>query len=117
MTSDPIPQQFILPIQQLVHELVNANFDNLEEDGRSGRLSAHDLRRVIEEYPNKLVNLPNDAFASKYASAFQVNGISNWRFDVSLWTEEEGRSDLTLQIEGCIDTGDIILKIDDLHVL
>jgi hypothetical protein len=52
--------------------------------------------------------------------AFEIDGAlpRAWALDVNLWTEEEGVSDLTLQIRATDSHGEYYsVAIEDLHVL
>ncbi|MFE9207606.1 hypothetical protein, partial [Micromonospora sp. NPDC007230] len=40
-----------------------------------------------------------------------------WKVNVDLWSREEGRSDMTLQVTVWEEAGAIKLTIDDLHAL
>lgn len=110
-------QILVSELRDLVHELVMSNFSQLEQDGRAGRLSADDLQATISRYGRTLIDLPEEAFSDDRFSIYQTRGKSKWSIDLTLWTKEEGESDLTLQVEARIDKGDVLLEIDDLHVL
>lgn len=71
-----------------------------------------DLRKVIEEYGTTIIPIPDAAF--EQASCYQV---SDKQVDIyiSLWSEEEGQSDLTLSLS-CYQNEHKI-QINDLEVL
>src|SRR5258708_1807070 len=84
-------------IEQLVSDLAASHFDAIAADGRSGRLSADDLRGVVTKYGRTLISLPSEVWPTvdEYPQAANPNEIA---LDIPLWTKEEGRSDLTLSI-------------------
>ncbi len=102
-------------IRGLVDDLVAGNYAELEADGRIGRLTQGQLRDAIEEYGRKLVPLPDDRMEMhEYQSDADP---LEFAVDVTLWTAEEGRSDLTLSLT-VVENGDNpMLSIDDVHVL
>jgi len=75
--------------------MARADFDLLESAGKLGRVRKDDLERRIAEYGCTLVPLP--AEARSLAEAFD-RPRGEILVDVPLWTKEEGRSDLTLQV-------------------
>lgn len=85
-------------------------------DGR--RLSAADLERAVRDYGRTLVSLPPAARDSYDVYRVEKADRPTFSVDVDLWTREEGRSDLTLQL-GLIDTGrsTYAVTIEGLHVL
>lgn len=110
-----VPTQLLDPLKDLVHELVLGRFSNLERDGRSGRVTAEELERAVRDYGRILVDPPEESFVNADAYATEEN--REWAIDVDLWTQEEGRSDLTLSVTARVVDGKVQLAIDDLHVL
>lgn len=111
-----IDTKFRDPIRLLVEELVQGHFAQLERDGRSGRLSAHQLQEALREYGCTIITLPDEAL--NLADVHAVTGQqTRWAVDVPLWTAEEGRSDLTLSLTISESRDGVRLEIDDLHVL
>lgn len=103
-------------IRRLVADLASGRFDDLEADGRAGLLSGSELEAAIRDYGRTLIPLPDEALA--LIDCFPRDGdASTMFFDVPLWTVEEGRSDLTLQLVATDDRGRHRLEITDLHVL
>ncbi|WP_299390669.1 hypothetical protein [Pelagibius sp.] len=112
----PLDSRLKPAIWDLVEHIVKGDFGALEVDGRVGRLTASDLRRVIAEYGRKLISLPDDGW--NFADSYPIEGSdAEWSVDLPLWTVEEGLSDLTLTMNIRIDNDDVIVRIEDLHVL
>ena len=105
-------------VQVLVSLLAAGKYDVAAAMTRGDRLSADDLRESIERYGRTLISLPNETLEK--LDVVQVGGCQHPTFHVvvDLWTAEEGRSDLTLELEltdrygGALET-----RILDLHVL
>ena len=111
-----VPDPVRRAVVALVEDLVGKRYADLEADGRSGDVTAEELQRVVEEYGRTLVAVPPEAF--KLADVFEVTGEEGgWAIDLPLWTEEEGRSDLTLSLSAQLQGEDVRIEIDDLHVL
>jgi hypothetical protein len=97
-----IPDDVWQRITNIVALLARGDLDSLEATGETGRCRKDDLRRRIAEYGRTLVALPAEARA--VAEAFDRPG-GEILADVPLWTAEEGRSDLTLQVVGARSSG------------
>lgn len=111
-----VDTKFIASIRALVDMLVKGNFDQLERDGRSGRLSSQELKEALQGYGSTIIALPDEAF--HLADVYPVKGQkTTWAVDVPLWTAEEGRSDLTLSLTVSDSQDGVRLEIDDLHTL
>ena len=107
---------FIDPIRAVVDTLVKGHFDQLERDGRSGRLSAHELQEALQAYGRTIIPLPDEAF--RLAAVYPITGkTATWAIDLPLWTAEEGRSDLTLSLTVSASQHGVHVEIDDLHTL
>ena len=112
-----IPKKLIPALKDVVHELVVGNFAKLEADGRAGRLSAEDLRQVLEDYGSTFIDLPDKAFEVGPGAIPLANEEEAWGVDLDLWTAEEGPSDLTLSMTVRDTEKGIVIEIDDLHAL
>jgi len=111
-----VPSILVPALNSLVHELVAGNYARLESDGRAGRLTARMLGQAVAEYGHILVDVPNEAF--EVGRAYAIKGESLcWAVDLPLWTVDEGRSDLTLQVTARSTPDGVLMRIDDLHVL
>jgi hypothetical protein len=113
MAIDP---RFVGPLKDLVHQLVNRDFDRIAADGRIGNLTVEQVAKAIDDYPATLVDVPEDAF--RLASVYELRGQDHsWHIDLPLWTSEEGRSDLTLSVEIIEVRGKLKVTMRDVHVL
>jgi hypothetical protein len=110
-----LPLDLAASIERLVANLAAGRFDEAVAAGRSPRLSSADLERGIGEYGRTLVPLP--AGWQEFAWRYGVAAGPTSAIDVDLWTEEEGRSDLTLQLNAWRNGGEWVLDITDLRVL
>ena len=103
-------------LRSLVAELARGRFDELESDGRAGRLTASELSAAIRDYGRTLLPLPDEAIS--LIDAFPItHDPSRIDLDVPLWILEEGRSDLTLSVITRRVDDRYRLEISDIHVL
>ena len=110
-----VPVELASAIEALVVDLAAGRFDAVEKSGRAGQLTADDLSRGLMEYGRTLVPLSPDW--QRFAERYEVRSTNIVAIDVTLWTAEEGRSDLTLQVEAHHEGEDWSLAISDLRVL
>lgn len=101
-------------IFRLVSDIAQSKYDAIEKDGRSGRLSAIEIKEAIIEYGRTVIELPPQGLV--IADAIKIKDSPNdWMIDIQLWTKEEGMGDLTLSLSISIDP--ITISIEDIHVL
>jgi len=105
-------------VRRLVEMLVAEDYDAIEEATRGRRLTAEQLGQAVDEYGRELQMPPQVVFHN-----FGVNETEGaipraWWVLVDLWTVDEGRSDLTLEIRITHTGGELYdIEIDNLHVL
>jgi hypothetical protein len=108
----------VTAVQAVVDLLVRKEYGVIEKMTRGRRLPAEELRRAVEGYGGKLVPPPDDAWRSLEVIAVRHQDIPEYFIAIPLWTEEEGRSDLTLELrltEIGLELYDV--QVEDLHVL
>lgn len=103
-------------VRHVTDLLANRDYDTLEQFTHQRRLSAEQLATAISEYGGTVVPLPDHAL--ERAEAFGTeSGQACWS-TVDLFTAEEGRSDLTLELTlRQSDTDLYNVEIDNLHVM
>jgi hypothetical protein len=105
-------------VREIVEQLAAGKYAELERRTGGVRLSAGELATAVATYRRRLV-APKDG-AEMELDVVPIRGAEPkaWSVDVPLWTEEEGRSDLTLQLTIRPGrAGVFVVEIDDLHVL
>ncbi len=118
MNENVIPEFMHQGIRELIHELVEKNYKQLEVDGRSGKLMAKDIETIIMQYGRQLIDLPNNGFNVSGSGCVLIKGTNNqWNIDLPLWTLEEGQSDLYIFLH-CRKTPStkLVFEITDLYV-
>jgi hypothetical protein len=115
---DRLASQIRTAVSIAVNLLVRGEYDTLASMTRGRWLSAAQLRHAVSNYPHQLVTPPSSAY--EQLDVVQADEIEPPTFlvDFPLWTEDEGTSDLTMQLRlveaypSAFET-----EITDLHVL
>jgi hypothetical protein len=98
--------------------LVAGDYEGLARLTNSQRLTADELRQAVLDYGRRLVPPPQDTWSTRSTVEIEDTVPEAWSVYVDLWTAEEGRSDLTLELtirDSAADT--YTVEIDNLHVL
>ncbi len=105
-------------VQRVVSMLVQGDYEALERLTNGARLNAAELAGAVSEYGANLTLPPADSFDDLDVIEVEGQQPRQWSVNVDLWTTEEGRSDLTLELT-LRDSIEGILKveIDGIHVL
>lgn len=104
-------------VRVIVDLLVRQDYATIEAVTRARRMSAAELERAINDYGRTLV-APNEGWWASVKVTPLSGRVSAFHVAAPLWTAEEGRSDLTLELQlqestaGVFDT-----ELLDLHVL
>jgi hypothetical protein len=104
-------------VRQVVDHLVAGRYSDLEVLTKGRRLSAKDMARTINDYGRTLALPPKEAF--EIIDIVRVLGteVPQWSITMPLWTCEEGRSDLSLELTLTAQSGGYEIELDDIHVL
>jgi hypothetical protein len=105
-------------IRQIVITLAEGNFEETMVLAPRSRLNPSDLKRAISQYGCRLVALPDEA--AEFIDVVQIehSNPSAASVVVTLFTREEGRSDLSLELSVIMyASGRLEAMLDDLHVL
>ncbi len=115
---DVILAKTIKTIMKIVELLVKKKYQALELLSNGSRLSASEINQAICDYDAELIMPPQDDFLNIDSIEIINSNPKSWSIRYDLWTVEEGRSDLTLEVT-LIDTDDDLFKaeLDNIHVL
>lgn len=106
------------PIRRVITHLVAGDYRGLESLTRGHRLSAEEMKTAVEDYGSRLVPPPDHAFESDLDAIPIMDAVPPaWSVIMTLWTEEEGRSDLSIVLTVMQREDDFDITIDDIHVL
>ena len=103
--------------RRLVTMLAAHDFAGLESWSKGVRLTQSEMEAAIREYGRTLVVPPDRTIPELDVVKVTKADPERWSVDIPLWTTEEGRSDLTLEVT-MIGSGRELMdvEIDDIHV-
>jgi hypothetical protein len=104
-------------VRDLVSDLAGGKYVAVARRSAGVRLSAEELATAVTQYGRRLVPAPAGEPLPLDVVAITREPAA-WSVDTPLWTAEEGRSDLTLQLTVRAEPGGgYRIEVDDLHVL
>jgi hypothetical protein len=103
-------------VRRLASQIAEGRYDFVVREVASSRLTSEDLRQVVRDYGRTLIVPPSEAYG--HLDIVRVRDtVPTWSIRVPLWTAEEGRSDLTLELTISFADEIPVVELDDLHVL
>jgi hypothetical protein len=96
--------------------LADGDYESVMERCGYSLLDDHDLQAAVAEYGHKIVPPPAD-YAFLRACELKARAVPTWHVEADLWTEEEGRSDLTLEMMIEFEPSGPVIGINNLHAL
>jgi hypothetical protein len=108
--------EMVAVIQRIVELLVRRAYDEVIRQCPASRITAAELRAAIDTYGHSVTTPPPEAY--DLIDAIPVDGPEPaWSVTMPLWTIEEGRSDLSLGMTITVRAGQVVVELDDIHVL
>jgi hypothetical protein len=105
------------PVREVMELLAAGSYAEVERLTKRVRLTAQEMETVIRDYGRRLVVPPEGAF--EFMDVVEVRNADppSWSVTMPLWTREEGRSDLSLELTIVGGQKDLRVELDDIHVL
>lgn len=103
-------------IINLVNDISNKCYNDIERRNENGRVSIIDLERVINEYNMTVVPFP-EPFEIDINKIYNIEKENKLLVLIDLFTKEEGLSDLTLSILCFLKNDKPVIEINDLRIL
>jgi len=104
-------------VRTLVNRFAIGDYEDVLNHCSTSRLTADDLRQVIEDYGCTFIEPPPSAYTNLDAVGVRNARKPTWSVRAPLWSKEEGRSDLTLEVTVIQDGDRWDVQLEDLHVL
>jgi len=104
-------------VGEIVSLLVEGRFGEIESLTNGMRLPAEQIKAAVGEYGRTLVLPPADAFSLMDVIEIRNASPPSWSIIMPLWTKEEGRSDLSLELTLVKEGLGFKVELDDIHVL
>jgi hypothetical protein len=104
-------------VSDVLNLLVVGRYTDVEILTHGVRLDADEIARAIADYGKQLIFPPEEGF--RFMDVVEVINAQpkRWSIAMPLWTLEEGRSDLTLEMTATEQENGFSISVDDLHVL
>jgi hypothetical protein len=113
-----IAKKINLTTKHIIQLLVQAKYGEIESLSKGIRLKAEEMETTIREYGRHLTMPPESQFTSIDVIEIIGSKPRAWSVRFDLWTEEEGRSDLSIELTLIEDSGPLLrVEVDSLHVL
>jgi len=110
-------EQLREPINRVLVLLVTGKYAELTTLTHGNRLTAKEIATAITDYGRTLIIPPEDAYGLMNVVEVTNAQPKRWSIAMPLWTQEEGRSDLTLELTVIKHQNKFVIELDDIHVL
>jgi hypothetical protein len=105
-------------VGEVVARLAAADYEGIAAMAPKSRVTPSQMRAAVEQYGRTLLPLPLGADALIDYVAVRSSSPYTWSVVCPLFTAEEGRSDLSLELRLTQSPGaNYTVEVDDLHVL
>ena len=105
-------------VSALTDRLAQGDYEGLCRVARTSRLGPEEVERVVRHYGRHLVTPPVAAFDAIDLVPISSSDPQRWSAIVPLWSNEEGPSDLSLELTLEDSPAPVYaVEIEDLHVL
>ena len=103
---------------KIISLLVNCDYDAIAKLTKGVRLQAMHIKDAVEEYEKTLILPPDTAYDNLDIIEIENSVPRKWSIRFDLWTKEEGRSDLSIELT-LIDSEEdlMIVELDNIHTL
>ena len=112
-----MPNRLETPVREVLALLAEKRYPELESLTCGVRMKADDISTAVADYGRTIIAPPYEAFQLMDVVEVKSTVPPRWSITVPVWTKEEGRSDLSVELT-VIEDGDAFrVELDDIHVL
>ena len=104
-------------VKIMIGLLVQQSYWQIEQWTKGVRLPANQIENAIDGYGKTLCVPPEKAYELMDIIEIENSKHQKWSVNMPLWTLEEGRSDLTVELSIAKVDCDYYVELDDIHVL
>ena len=113
-----LPNDFILNVViWIATQFAYRQYEAVLQRCETSRLTADQIQTVIALYGREIVVPPPNAYQSLDLVRVGDDASNIWSVRAPLFSSEEGRSDLTMELTVKLVSGLVEVEFDDLHVL
>ena len=120
MESDQRSVAFEKQVRSIVIDLLvllaDGDYESIMERCGYSLMDDYDLQTAVADYGRKVVAPPAD-YAFMRACELRARAVPTWHVEADVWTEEEGRSDLTLEMTIEFEQSGPVIGLNNLHAL
>lgn len=102
-------------VENVLSLLVAGDFQGIERLSNGERLTAKEIEDAVREYGRTLIRPPSGDFEIEEI-ALRGPGLTGWSVVCELWSREEGRSDLSLELTVLRKSDCAVVEVDNLRV-
>jgi hypothetical protein len=110
-------ERFKEPVRKVIKLLAAGQYAELQTITNGVRLTAPKMAEAINEYGRKLIPVAEEGLDLMDVVEVRTIPPQKWSVTVPLWTREEGRSDLSLELTLIKDGDGFRIELDDIRVL
>jgi len=103
-------------VSNFVELLVNKQYSEIERITSGIRLPAKEIEAAIRDYGLLLIIPPLSEYNNLDIIAIK-SPTPSWSVRMNLWTQDEGKSDLTIELTIKEKGSTFSVELDDIHVL
>jgi hypothetical protein len=109
-----IEDRIVVELKKLIVDLINKDYAKIVSDGRNGEMPEEVMEEIFNDYGGILTYPPEESFGK--IDICKVDNRDEYSVIFDLWIDDK-RSDLSLMSDAIIDDGEVVLVIEDIHVL
>lgn len=104
-------------VSDIIAFLAEKQYQKIVTLTQSVRLNKECIQKAIETYGRTIINPPDSAFDFMSIIEVRNSNPQQWSVVMPLWTKEEGRSDLSIELTLIKEKNNYKVEVDDIHVL
>lgn len=105
-------------VKRVTELLAREAYEELEKLSKGVHLAANELKQAVDGYGRTILPLPKHAYGEINVIKIERVDPKQWSVNVPVYTKEEGKSDLTLELTLVDSSSELFgVEVHNLHVL